>query len=328
MKDIFFRKEILKRPGAAEEALRRRHRRRRLARPRDRVLPGDPPRHHERRGAREELHRVGRSRAQHDDHPLELPHARGGSVLHRERQALREALCRSRLQHDVLAARAFHAGSLGPFARGAERTCRGEQAAGHRQPRDRPAGSEEALPPDPHRRGRDVADPGRALPPAGRDHPARRRRLGLRQAGGPARGRDPPGCRGDGLRRQGREGLRRQDEPGRHLVRHRPQRHRRLVDAGRSPGGRAAADHRVDPAGVRDRAREAVPRQDHRLGADAHLLLPDRSRRVPDRGRGRAVSDLLEQGHVPVHRVRLPAHPRALPAAPRDEDPAPLDRPL
>ena len=80
---------------------------------------------------------------------------------------------------------------------------------------------------------------------------------------------------------------------------------------GRRAGGRAAADHRLDPAGVRDRAREAVPRQDHRLGADAHLLLADRPRRVPDRRRGRAVPDLLEQGHVPVHRVRLPAHARA-----------------
>ena len=65
---------------------------------------------------------------------------------------------------------------------------------------------------------------------------------------------------------------------------------------------------------------EAVPRQDHRLGTDAHLLLADRSRRVPDRRRGRAVSDVLEQGNVPVHRVRLPAHPRALPAAARNED--------
>ena len=223
---------------AAEEALRRRHRRRRLARPRDRVLPRDPPRHHRRRDPREELHRLGRGRAQHDDHPLELPHARGRRVLHGERQALREALRRSRLQHDVLAARALHAGPLRPVARRAERARRGEQAPRHRQPRDRPAGGEEALPADPHRRGRDLADPGRALPPAGRDHPARRRRLGLRQAGRPPRRRDPPGRRGDGLRRQGRQGARRQDEPGRHLVRRRAQRHRRLVDA-RSPPWRA-----------------------------------------------------------------------------------------
>ena len=54
---------------------------------------------------------------------------------------------------------------------------------GDRQPRDRPRRGEEALPADQHRRGRHVADPRRALPPAGRDHPPRRRRLGLREAG-------------------------------------------------------------------------------------------------------------------------------------------------
>ncbi len=41
---------------------------------------------------REELHRLRRRRAEHDDHPRELPHARGRRVLQGERQALREAL--------------------------------------------------------------------------------------------------------------------------------------------------------------------------------------------------------------------------------------------
>ena len=217
MKDIFLRKEILKRPGPAEEALRRRHRRRRLARARDRVLPRDPPRHHRRRDPREELHRLGRRGPQHDDHPRELPHPGGRRVLQGERQALREALGRPRLQHDVLAARPLHARPLRPLARRAERARRGEQAARHRQPRDRPRRGEEALPADPHRRRRDLADPGRALPPARRHHPPRRRRLGLRQAGRAARHRDPPGRRGDRLRRQGRQDPGRQDEPGRHL---------------------------------------------------------------------------------------------------------------
>ena len=138
VKDIFLRKEILKRPGPLQEALRRRHRRRRLARPRDRVLPRDPPRHHRRRDPREELHRLRRRRAQHDDHPRELPHARGRRLLQGERQALREALGRPRLQPDVLAARPLHARALGPLARRAERARRGEQAARDRQPRDRP----------------------------------------------------------------------------------------------------------------------------------------------------------------------------------------------
>ena len=46
---------------------------------------------------------------------------------------------------------------------------------------------------------------GRALPPAGRDHPPRRRRLGLRQGGRPARRRDPPlhARRGHHARRTG-----------------------------------------------------------------------------------------------------------------------------
>ena len=107
------------------------------------------------------------------------------------------------------------------------------------------AGGQEALPADPHRRGRDVADPGRALPPAGRDHPPRRGRLGLREAGRAPRRRDPPGRRGDRLRRQERQGPRRQDEPGRHLRRRRAQRHRRLVDSGRRAGRRAAAADRA-----------------------------------------------------------------------------------
>ena len=258
---------------AAEAALRRRHRRRRLPRARDRVLPREPPRHHRRRDPREELHRLGRRGPQHDDHPSELPHPRGRRLLQGERQALREALGRPRLQHDVLAARPLHARPLRPLAGGAERACRGEQAARHRQPRDRPRRGQEALPADPHRRGRDLADPGCALPPAGRDHPPRRGRLGLRQAGRPARHRDPPGRRGDRVRRQGRQGARRQDEPGRHL----DAASSLSATAGwstpcRRARRRAAADHRLDPAGVRDRAREAVPRQDHRLGADAHLL--------------------------------------------------------
>ena len=47
--------------GRAQGPLRRRHRRRRLARARDRVLPA-PARHHRRRRAREELHRLAARR--------------------------------------------------------------------------------------------------------------------------------------------------------------------------------------------------------------------------------------------------------------------------
>ena len=54
---------------------------------------------------------------------------------------------------------------------------------------------------------------------------------------------------------------------------HRPQLHRRLVDADRRHGRRAAADHHPHPAGLRDRAGQAVPRRGHRLVADARLHL-------------------------------------------------------
>ena len=55
---------------------------------------------------------AGRLRAQHDDHPLELPHPRGRGVLRAKREALRVALPGARLQHDVLAARASDARAL------------------------------------------------------------------------------------------------------------------------------------------------------------------------------------------------------------------------
>ena len=61
--------------------LRRRHRRWRRPRPLDRVLPRDPPRHHERRRPRGRLHRVGQHRPEHDDHPRQLRHPRGDPLL-------------------------------------------------------------------------------------------------------------------------------------------------------------------------------------------------------------------------------------------------------
>ena len=65
----------------AEVGLRRRDHRRRRARPVDRLLPRDPPRHHERRRPRGRLHRVGQHRPQHDDHPRQLRHPRGDPLL-------------------------------------------------------------------------------------------------------------------------------------------------------------------------------------------------------------------------------------------------------
>ena len=52
-------------------------------------------RHHRRRDPREELHRLGRRRPQHDDPALELQDARGRALLRRLDQALRGAVARS-----------------------------------------------------------------------------------------------------------------------------------------------------------------------------------------------------------------------------------------
>ena len=81
--------------------------------------------------------------------------------------------------------------------------------------------------------GEDVTWPiqGALYHPPGGHHPPRRRRLGVREAGRAAVVRDPPGRRGDGLRRQGRQHAGRQDEPGRHLV--------RASSSARRPAGRA-----------------------------------------------------------------------------------------
>ncbi len=246
MKDIFLRKRVLRSPG-------------RLQRHYDvvivgggshglvdRLLPREASRDHERRHPREELHRLRRGRPEHDDHPRELPHARGRGVLQGERRALRDALGRARLQPHVLAARALHARALRPLAGRAARAGGGEQAARDLEPRDRPARGEEALPADQHRRGRDLADPRRALPPAGRDHPPRRRRVGLREAGRPRGDRHPPGRRGDRVRRPGRPLPRRADDEGRHLA--------ATSSSARRPAGRARS--RSSPgSGCRSRPR-------------------------------------------------------------------------
>ena len=60
----------------------------------------------ERRRAREELHRLGRRRAQHDDPALELQDARGRALLRRQREALRGPLAGPELQPAVLASTA------------------------------------------------------------------------------------------------------------------------------------------------------------------------------------------------------------------------------
>ena len=186
--------------AGAQAPVRGRHRRRRLARARDRVLPREAARDHRRRDPREVVHRLGRVRPQHDDHPLELPHARGCGVLRRERAAVRTSLEGARLQPHVLAARAPDARALGPRDDHDAGARRGQQAPRDQLERDLPAANRRAVPGARPLAAARVPDRRRALPPAGRDHPPRRGRVGLRARGRPSRRRDPPGHRGHRLR--------------------------------------------------------------------------------------------------------------------------------
>ena len=87
-------------------------------------------------------------------------------------------------------------------------------------------------------------------------------------------------------------------------------------------------DHDPHPPGVRHRAGEAVPRRDPRLVAAARLRLADRPRRVPHRGRDRAVHDVQGDRHAVLPRVLRGACDRAPPAAGAHEGAAHVDGPL
>ena len=80
----------------AQGPLRRRHHRWRRARPVDGVLPRDATRHHERRGPRGGLHRLGQHRPEHDDHPRQLRHPAGGPLLQAQPGHVRGARGRDR----------------------------------------------------------------------------------------------------------------------------------------------------------------------------------------------------------------------------------------
>ena len=123
------RKHRFFRSHDAAGELRRRRDRRRRARHGHRLLPGQGPRHEERRRDRAELHRRRRVGPQHDHHPLELPDARGRPLLHGEREALRDAVAGPELQHAVLAARPPDAGPLRPVGEHDDGAGRGEPAA-------------------------------------------------------------------------------------------------------------------------------------------------------------------------------------------------------
>ena len=176
----------------------------------------------------------------------------------------------------------------------------------------------------------DLADRRRALPPARRDHPPRRRRLGLRARRRPrAASRSTRTPRSPGIERERRRVTAVETNRGRVEAAGRRQRDRRLVDARLRARRRPAPDHDAHPAGVRDRAGEAVPRRRHRLVADARLRLADRPRRVPDRRRDRAVHDVQEHGHAVRSSSTRRAHALELfPQLERLEGAAHVDGPL
>ena len=159
----------------------------------------------ERRRARAVLHRLRRLRPQHDDHPLELPHARGRRVLRAQRRALRAAVGRARLQPHVLAARPPDARALRPLAEHDAGAGRGEPAARDRLPR-RPARRDRpALPAArPLRRARPGRSSARSTTPPGGIIRHDAVVWGFARGADRLRGRDPPVHAGDRDRADGR----------------------------------------------------------------------------------------------------------------------------
>ena len=104
---------------------------------------------------------------------------------------------RARLQPALLPAGPPDARPLRPRDHHRQRARRGEQAPRDRQPRHLPGRDQQALPRDEPLDRRHLARDGGPLSPAGRDHPPRRRRLGLRARRRPAGRRDPPVHGGD-----------------------------------------------------------------------------------------------------------------------------------
>ena len=131
MRDLFRKRRMWRPRPELKESLRRRDHRRRRARAGHRLLPA-PARHHQRRGAREGLHRLGRGGPQHHDPALELQDARGRALLRRVREALRGPRRGARLQPAVQPVRAPHARALRPRAVRDGQPRRGQPAAGHR----------------------------------------------------------------------------------------------------------------------------------------------------------------------------------------------------
>ena len=218
-----------RRAARPQGVIRRRDHRRRLARPRDRVLPAEGARDPRRRDPRGAVHRVGRGGAQHDDPAFELQDARGRALLRREREAVRGPVAGAELQPAVLAVRPPDARALRPGDVRDGQPRRGQPPAGDRLAPDLPRRDQAARAGDAGRQPRhDLSGAGCPVSPAGRDHPPRRGRLGARARRRSRRRRDPPEHRGHGADAVKRAGHRGSDQPRHDQGRPGAQLHRRL----------------------------------------------------------------------------------------------------
>ena len=173
--------------GRAAPDVRRRDRGWRRPRPGDRLLPGDPPRDHRCRRPRGRLPGLGQHRPEHDDHPGQLRHPRGGPVL----PAFARPVCRPRGRARCPDPVPGEGPALArPHRDGPPRRARAlpAQHGLRRRDRDADAGRDQgARPADRPDRRRPLPRPRRVASRARRDRPARSRGMGLCQ-GAMARG--------------------------------------------------------------------------------------------------------------------------------------------
>ena len=175
-------------------------------RPGDRALPGEEPRHHQRRGAGEGVAGGRQHGPQHHADPLQLPVGRERGDLRALPQALGGPRGRPGLPDPVQPARRAEPGAH-PAGRARQRAPgRGEQAQRDRRRVARRGRGPQGLPDRQHVDRHPLPGARRHLPAAGGHRQARLRRLGLRPARRRGRGRPDPGLRGHRLRHRAATG--------------------------------------------------------------------------------------------------------------------------
>ena len=164
------------------------------------------------------------------------------------------------------------------------------------------------------------------LPPAGRHHPPRRGRLGLRATGRGAGRGHPPEHRGH-RHRAGRRPCRGRLHAGRpDRRRDGRERDRRLGLDDRRDGGPAAPDRDPSAPGARDRTPEALPRPGARLRDAPRLRQPDRPRRARHRLGDRSLRLVQPALDAPVRGDLRSPRPGAAPERGRRQGPAAVGR--